>query len=103
MKKFIIFSVLAIALMLCHLYFMFQYPNWFDMQFGFLWFNIDHASLNLSQAIIERYISPGIWTFIQTYILEAYAWFILTIATIFFVTLSLSSNYFRRKEIKARN
>ena len=97
MKKIIIFSILAITLMIAHLYFMVQYPNWFNMQFGLLWFNLDHASLNLSQAIIERYISPHIWTFAQIYILEAYAWFVLTIITIFFVFLSISLFYFKSR------
>ncbi len=41
---------------------------------GYLWFKIDAASLNLSQAVVQRYIHPSVWDPVISTILQWPAW-----------------------------
>jgi hypothetical protein len=44
---------------------------------GYLWFKIDTGSLNLSQAIVQRYIHPSVWDPVIVTILTWPAWITL--------------------------
>jgi len=41
---------------------------------GELWFNLHPSSLNLSQAVVQRYLHPGIWDPVLISILQWPAW-----------------------------
>ena len=41
---------------------------------GELWYDIDRASLNFLQAVIQRYLHPTIWDPVLTAVLRAPAW-----------------------------
>ena len=43
---------------------------------GYLWFKIDAASLNLSQAVIQRYLHPLLWDPMIVTVLQWPAWII---------------------------
>lgn len=43
------------------------------------WFNIHAASLNISQAAIERHVAPWLWDPVITSILTTPAWVVFTI------------------------
>lgn len=42
---------------------------------GTLWFNVDPGSLNLSQAVTQRYIHPAVWDPGVQWLLERPVWF----------------------------
>ena len=50
---------------------------------GELWFRLDKAmgtgSLNISQAIVQRYISPWLWESVFQYLLTAPGWLVFAI------------------------
>jgi hypothetical protein len=47
---------------------------WQPMALGWLWFTIDVGSLNLAQAVIQRYLHPSIWDPGIAWILQQPAW-----------------------------
>lgn len=46
---------------------------------GYLWFKIDVGSLNLAQAVIQRYIHPALWDPAIVTVLQWPAWITLGI------------------------
>jgi hypothetical protein len=50
---------------------------WAPLALGQLWYEIDRSSLNLVQAVTERYISPFLWDRILVRILLCWAFAIL--------------------------
>jgi hypothetical protein len=44
------------------------------MPAGQLWFTVDKASLNLTQAIIQRYVSAGLWDSVMVPLLLLPGW-----------------------------
>jgi hypothetical protein len=44
---------------------------------GEIWFNLDVASLNLVQAVIQRYVSPALWDPVLVSVLSWPAWSLL--------------------------
>tara|TARA_Y100001960_G_C13980666_1_gene497428 strand:+ start:80 stop:397 length:318 start_codon:yes stop_codon:yes gene_type:complete len=46
---------------------------------GYLWSKIDMSSLNLSQAVIQRYVHPSLWDPAIVTILKCPAWIMLGI------------------------
>jgi len=46
---------------------------------GYLWFKIDTGSLNLSQAVIQRYVHPSLWDPVIVTVLQWPAWITLGI------------------------
>ena len=57
------------------------------MQGGLLWFQIDAPSLNTLQALVQRFINPGLWDEVVVDILLRPAWESLLGAVIFFLLL----------------
>ena len=47
------------------------------LAFGELWAKIDIASLNLVQAVIQRYVSPWLWDVVILNIILLPAWLVL--------------------------
>ena len=57
------------------------------MQGGVLWFQIDAPSLNTLQALVQRFINPGLWDEVVVDILLRPAWESLLGAVILFLLL----------------
>ena len=55
---------------------------------GRMWFALDSASLNLLQAVVQRYIHPGLWDSVFVPYLLLPAWGALTILFLIFLVLS---------------
>ena len=43
---------------------------------GHLWFKMDVASLNLSQAVVQRYVHPSLWDPVIVTVLQWPAWIV---------------------------
>jgi hypothetical protein len=50
---------------------------WMPIALGQLWYELDHSSLNLVQAVIQRYVSPFLWDRIIVNILLCWAFAVL--------------------------
>ena len=51
---------------------------WAPIALGQLWYELDRSSLNLVQAVIQRYVSPFLWDRVLVNILLCWAFAILT-------------------------
>ena len=80
-KTFYILEVLGLALLSVNIFQFVSRSNWMDVPLGQFWFEIHSDSLNLTQAIIERYIAPQIWS-AMLFVLETPAWIILLILAV---------------------
>ncbi|HEV2548875.1 MAG TPA: hypothetical protein VGU20_16155 [Stellaceae bacterium] len=65
---------------------------WAPIALGQLWFDIDRSSLNLAQAVVQRYISPVLWDPVITGLLYCWAFLVLLILGAIFLSI------FRRRE-----
>jgi hypothetical protein len=54
-----------------------QAGQWAPTAAGELWFRLDPSSLNLSQAVIQRYVAPWLWDPAIVTVLLAPAWVVL--------------------------
>lgn len=52
--------------------------HWAPIALGQLWFDLDRSSLNLVQAVVQRYIHPFLWDPIIVTILLCWAFAVLT-------------------------
>jgi len=52
---------------------------WAPIVLGQLWYELDRSSLNLAQAVIQRYASPGLWDRIVAAVLLCRAWAVLLV------------------------
>jgi hypothetical protein len=50
---------------------------WAPIVLGQLWYELDRSSLNLAQAVIQRYVSPFLWDRIVVAVLLCWAWAVL--------------------------
>jgi len=48
--------------------------NWQPLALGYLWFSIDAGSLNLVQAVVQRYLHPVLWDPAIVWLLRWPAW-----------------------------
>ena len=53
--------------------------HWAPIAVGQLWFDLDRSSLNLVQAVVQRYIHPFLWDPIIVTILLSWAFAVLMI------------------------
>ena len=58
---------------------------------GQIWFEIDPPSLNLAQAVVERYAAPWLWDDVIIHILQLPAVAIFAVLGVAFMVLSRSS------------
>ncbi|MHA1569749.1 MAG: hypothetical protein ACTSXZ_09775 [Alphaproteobacteria bacterium] len=61
---------------------------------GRLWASIDRPSLNLTQAVVQRYILPELWDYLILPLLLAPLWLVLAVPGLL---LALLGRYGRRK------
>lgn len=50
---------------------------WEPIVLGQLWYRLDRSSLNLAQAVIQRYVSPVLWDRIVVAVLLCWVWALL--------------------------
>jgi hypothetical protein len=55
----------------------FETRVWMPIAVGQLWYELDRSSLNLTQAIIQRYITPFLWDQIIVRVLLCWAFVVL--------------------------
>ena len=51
--------------------------HWAPIAFGQLWYDLNRSSLNLTQAVVQRYIHPFLWDPIMVSILLSWAFAVL--------------------------
>jgi hypothetical protein len=86
-------GAMAIAALAVDGYRLYDTGNYKPLTLGATWAAIDIASLNLSQAVIQRYISAWMWDpAIQT-VLTAPAWLVLAIISV----IALANDALRRR------
>ena len=71
--------------------------QWAPIALGQLWFDIDKSSLNLVQAVVQRYISPVLWDPVIVGLLYCWAFAVLLILGAILISI-----FRRRGEPRAR-
>ncbi|MGH1440399.1 MAG: hypothetical protein ACRBBR_09835 [Cellvibrionaceae bacterium] len=89
-----IFFVIALALLGGEIVSSLQAGEWTPQLLGQLWFELDSGSLNLVQAVIQRYLLPALWDPIILTLLLWPAWTVFLIPGILFVI------FFRKRSNK---
>jgi len=62
--------------------------RWAPMALGQLWYDLNRSSLNLVQAVVQRYIHPFLWDPIIVTILLCWAFAVLTVLGLLILALS---------------
>ena len=62
--------------------------HWAPIAVGQLWFDLDRSSLNLVQAVVQRYIHPFLWDPIIVTILLCWAFAVLMVLALLILALS---------------
>ena len=62
--------------------------HWAPLALGQLWYDLSRSSLNLVQAVVQRYISPFLWDPIIVTILLWWAFAVLMVLGLLILTLS---------------
>jgi hypothetical protein len=74
--------------------------RWAPIALGQLWFDLDRSSLNLVQAVVQRYIHPFLWDPIIVTILLCWAFAVLMVLGL--VILALSGRRGRTRAVSRR-
>ncbi len=74
--------------------------NWAPIALGQLWFDLDRSSLNLVQAVVQRYIHPFLWDPIIVTILLCWAFAVLMVPGL--VILAISGRRGRTRAVSRR-
>jgi hypothetical protein len=74
--------------------------NWAPIALGQLWFDLDRSSLNLVQAVVQRYIHPFLWDPIIVTVLLWWAFAVLM--SLGLVILALSGRWRRARTAVSR-
>jgi ABC-type Fe3+ transport system permease subunit len=74
--------------------------HWAPIALGQLWYDFNRSSLNLVQAVVQRYIHPFLWDPIIVSILLCWAFAVLMVLGL--VILALSSRRGRAKKALSR-
>lgn len=61
---------------------------WSPIAFGELWYGLDAGSLNLLQALVQRYLHPEIWDPWIVAVLTAPAWLVLLVPALALIVLA---------------
>ena len=61
--------------------------HWAPIALGQLWFDLNRSSLNLVQAVVQRYIHPFLWDPIIVSILLCWAFAVLMVLGVLILTL----------------
>ena len=62
--------------------------HWAPIALGQLWFDIDRSSLNLIQAVVQRYIHPFLWDPVIVTVLLCWAFAVLMVLGLLILALS---------------
>jgi hypothetical protein len=62
--------------------------QWTPISLGQLWYNLDPSSLNLMQAVVQRYIHPFLWDPIIVTVLLWWAFAVLMVLGLLILALS---------------
>jgi hypothetical protein len=62
--------------------------DWAPIALGQLWFDLNRSSLNLVQAVVQRYIHPFLWDPIIVSILLCWAFAVLTVLGLLILAVS---------------
>jgi len=65
-----------------------QAGEWRPMALGQVWYDLDRGSINLMQAVIQRYLHPAIWDPGVIEVLQWPAWFVALIPATALILLS---------------
>ena len=65
---------------------------------GELWYRLDRGSLNLVQAVVQRYVSPRLWDPVIQTVLQFYALLVLAIPGLLLLWATRSREKRRRRE-----
>ena len=65
--------------------------DWTPIALGQLWYDIDRSSLNLAQAVVQRYISPFLWDPVIVGLLYCWAF------AVFLILGAILLSLFRRR------
>lgn len=61
--------------------------HWAPIALGQLWFNLDRSSLNLVQAVVQRYVHPFLWDPIIVTVLLWWAFAVLMVLGVLILAL----------------
>jgi len=67
------------AVLVCDLLVWIDTKHWAPVALGQLWYQLNRSSLNLVQAVVQRYIHPFLWDPIIVSILLSWAFLVLTV------------------------
>src|SRR5215470_17630585 len=70
--------------------------RWTPMALGQLWYDLNRSSLNLVQAVVQRYIHPFLWDPIIVSILLCWAFAVLMVLGL--LVLAIASKWKRRSK-----
>jgi hypothetical protein len=73
-----------------------QAGGWMPTAAGELWFRLDPFSLNLAQAVVQRYVAPWLWDPGIVTVLLAPAWLVFATPGLLFVWLARPARNRRR-------
>ena len=88
---FVALAALGIALWDLAMTGSFTFATW-----GELWYRINPGSLNLYQAVVERYLSPELWDKVLAPLLLEEAFFVFALPGLFLASLGGIIHLFRR-------
>jgi hypothetical protein len=83
-----LFFLAGLAVLARDLFIWADTKHWTPIALGQLWFNLDRSSLNLVQAVVQRYIHPFLWDPIIVTVLLWWAFAVLMVLGLLILALS---------------
>jgi hypothetical protein len=83
-----IFFLAGLAVLARDLFAWIESKQWRPIALGELWYDLDRSSLNLVQAVVQRYIHPYLWDPIIVTVLLWWAFAVLMVLGVLILALS---------------
>ena len=83
-----IFFLAGLAILAWHVFVWIETKQWAPIALGQLWYNLSPSSLNLVQAVVQRYIHPFLWDPIIVTVLLWWAFAVLMVLGALILALS---------------
>ena len=83
-----IFFLAGLAVLAWDAFVWIETKKWAPIALGQLWYNLDPSSLNLVQAVVQRYIHPFLWDPIIVTVLLWWAFAVLMVLGVLILALS---------------
>jgi hypothetical protein len=83
-----IFFLAGLAVLARDVFVWIDTKHWAPITLGQLWFDLDRSSLNLAQAVVQRYIHPFLWDPIIVTVLLWWAFAVLMVLGLLILSLS---------------